>query len=131
MAKRRGRGLRVNGNPNQLTNRQHVFPAASIQRFANLSGRVAVRHLGSNEPFGVLPTDDIFCAICVWDYRAESGYLLGIENRFQTIANEIVRNPKVALTSDQNHSVTEFWALWAMRTQFRITPRRINLLRAS
>jgi hypothetical protein len=121
MAKRRSR-LREHGNPLQLTNRQHVFPVASIKRFTNSDGVVSVRHFTSGKTFPAIPTDDVFCAMCAWDYRAESGFMLAIENRFQTVAAQIEVNPSIVLTPDQHQAITEFWALWVLRAQFRSQP---------
>ncbi len=115
--------LRVAGNPEQLTNRQHVFPAASIKRFADLKGLVSVRHLATNKLFKADPDeDDVFCASCVWDYRAESGYMLDIENQFQALAGEILAGRVVALNAEQSETVTKLWALWYWRAELRHAP---------
>lgn len=114
--------LRVEGNPEQLTNRQHVFPAASIKRFADSTGLVAVAHCATKKQFKAPPEADIFCAFCVWDYRAESGYMLDIENQFQALASEILTNKVVSLNAGQSQTVTRFWALWSLRAELRDSP---------
>ena len=114
--------LREGGNPEQLTNRQHVFPAASIKRFADSSGLVSLAHCATKKQFKAKPEDDVFCAFCVWDYRAESGYMLHIENQFQALAGEILTNKIVSLNADQSEIVTRFWALWSLRTELRDAP---------
>src|SRR5207302_8582442 len=73
------------GNPHRLTIRQHTFPRASIARFANSDGRVSVRHIKS-ERFRVKPDHDLFCAMRVWDQRAEAGFHEKIEKPFQSLA---------------------------------------------
>jgi hypothetical protein len=110
------------GNPEQLTNRQHVFPAASIKRFADANGLVSVAHCAATKQFKVKPEDDIFCATCVWDYRAESGYMLHIENQFQALAGEILANSIMSLSAEQSQTVTRFWALWCLRAELRNAP---------
>jgi hypothetical protein len=117
-----GKRLRVAGNPEQLTNRQHVFPTASIRRFADSSGLVSMAHCATKKQFKVKPEDDIFCAFCVWDYRAESGYMVHIENQFQALADEILKNRIVSLNADQAQVVTRFWALWSLRAELRDAP---------
>ena len=114
--------LRVTGNPEQLTNCQHVFPAASIKRFADLNGLVTVRHLGTKKQFKAKPDEDIFCASCVWDYHAESGYMLDIENQFLALAGEILASRVVGLNAEQSERVTKFWALWYWRAELRNAP---------
>lgn len=111
--------LREGGNPEQLTNRQHVFPTASIKRFADSNGLVSVTHCARKKQFKAKPEDDIFCAFCVWDYRAESGYMLQIEKQFQALAGEILTNKIVSLSADQSEIVTRFWALWSLRAELR------------
>lgn len=119
---RPGKRLRVTGNPEQLTNRQHGLQAASVERFADLNGLVSVRHLAANKQFKVKPDDYIFCASCVWDYRAESGYMRDIERQFQALAGEVLANRVVSLNGAQSETVTRFWALWRWRAELRNAP---------
>ncbi|HEY7392165.1 MAG TPA: hypothetical protein VH640_26845 [Bryobacteraceae bacterium] len=114
--------LRVAGNPEQLTNCQHAFPRASVKRFADFKGLVSVRHLATNKQFKAAADEDVFCASCVWDYRAESGYMLDIENQFQALAGEILAGRVVALNAEQSETVTKFWALWYWRAKLRNAP---------
>ena len=110
------------GNPEQLTNRQHVFPVASINRFGDSNGLVSVVHCATKKQFKVEPEDDIFCAVCVWDYRAESGYMLDIENQFQAVAGDIIANRVASLDNVQSERISRFWALWSLRADIRDAP---------
>lgn len=117
--------LRAGGNPSQLTNRQHVFPTASIKRFANPRGVVRVRHAETGKQFNANPDDDIFCASCAWDQRSETGYMLDVENQFQALAGEILAGKVVALNTEQSEAVTKFWALWHWRAELRSGPEPV------
>jgi hypothetical protein len=108
-------------NPHQLPVQQHIFPAASIQRFADKSGLVTVTLLPSKRQFKVLPKAEIFCAYRAWDKRAETGYMKEIEDDFQGLVDEIIRGVRT-LNSQQCGICSKFFALWHFRFQERHAP---------
>jgi hypothetical protein len=75
------------GNPHRLTVNQHVYPAWSIERFADTTGKVEVWLRRSDKTFRASPDNPLFCARRTWDQRAESGYMKAIEDEFQILAD--------------------------------------------
>ncbi len=114
---------RVQGtNPHRLTVWQHVFPAASIARFAGPDGRVALidRVRGTARRAG--PDDQVFCARRVWDQRAEAGYLREIEDRFQHLAGRVIADPGGTRLAEDDEAASRFFALWRCRALHRYAP---------
>jgi hypothetical protein len=106
------------GNPHQLTILQHVFPARSIERFANRQGEISVKYLSTGRIFRVKGNDQIFCAKRVWDQRAEHGYMKNIEDKFHNIAERITSGAGSLLPGDSK-AVTEFYGLCRLRAAWR------------
>jgi hypothetical protein len=115
------------GNPHGLTLWQHVFPSKSIGRFAGSDGRVAVRRCRTKRQFWLAPEDRFFCAQRAWDQRAEAGYMKGIENAFQTVADQIIRGLRT-IDCEQSRIVTKFFALWFLRFEQRHRPTPDHLI---
>ena len=108
-------------NPYQLTKKQHVFPAKSLARFADTSdNRLAVRLLCHSKEIRVLPSNEVFCAMRVWDHGGERG-TKHIEDKFQAVADQICTIRR-SLEDDQHLIVTEFFALWAARAELKANP---------
>jgi hypothetical protein len=116
------------GNPHCLTINQHVFPARSIERFADADGKVSVRLLRLNKLIKLSPEDQLFCARRVWDQRAEIGYMKGIEDEFQSIADRIVNGLRT-LKPREHASVSRFCVLWHLRASRRTQPELNHLIR--
>jgi hypothetical protein len=106
-------------NPNRLTLKQHVFPAHSIERFADRNGRVSVCDMLRHQVRLAAPDDSLFCARRAWDERAESGFMKRIEDRFQEIARLIIDGQATTVTPEQKRAIERMFALWYMRTRFR------------
>ena len=109
----------LQGNPNGLTRKQHVFPSRSIQRFVNQDGRVWLGDLDRGPDRYVKPSDYVFCAGRAWDQRAEAGYMKRIEDEFQKIATSIVDGHAVTIKPEQKPAVDRMFALWYMRARYR------------
>jgi len=109
------------GNPHNLTYWQHVFPAQSIERFANLDGLVAVRRRGVKREFRLRPKDKCFCTERRWDQRAEAGYMKDIEDAYQYVADQIIAGLRI-IDCEKSRIVTKFFALWCLRFQQRHNP---------
>lgn len=107
------------GNPNQLTCKQHVFPARSIERFAGEDGRVSVHDLRTGRDWRPKPRDNLFCARRAWDQRAEAGYMKGIEDEFQAVAKAFIEGQTTLSTQEQKQAVEGMFALWYMRGRYR------------
>jgi hypothetical protein len=73
-----------------LTVNQHVFPLASIARFANTEGRVSLHDLARSKVRFPKPDHDIFCAKRAWDQRAERGYMKEIEDEFKASPRKLL-----------------------------------------
>ena len=110
------------GNPHQLTIKQHIFPQASIERFCTTSGAVSVQRKSENASKALMPNNPMFCAKRVWDQRAESGYMIKIENTFQDLASKVVCESITTLTAEQQAIVTDMFALWNERFHTNKTP---------
>jgi len=109
------------GNPHQLTIQQHVFPRASIKRFAGADGKVSVRLSGKIGEQRRYPSAKIFCAERVWDQRSEARYMKDIEDEFLALVEQIATGLE-SLGDHQNRIATKFFALWSLRAQFEQNP---------
>jgi hypothetical protein len=107
------------GNPHCLPIRQHVFPHASIARFADKNGLVSLHRLATGQERLATPSDDIFCAMRAWDTRAEFGYMKQIEDQFQELASRIIKKSVAKIEGADKHKVDQFFSLWKMRAIFR------------
>lgn len=110
------------GNPHQLTVNQHVFPVRSIERFTGEDKRVCVYLKSKNISFRVGPDHEIFCAKRTWDQRAESGYMKDIENKFQAIAEDILKGSIKEIGIEEARAINDFWILWYLRAEHRNKP---------
>jgi hypothetical protein len=109
-----------------LTVRQHVFPSASIVRFADAEGRVSLHDLVRGKERSAKPDDNIFCAKRAWDQRAER-YMKKIEDDFQVLASKVVEGALSEIGEAEKGVVDHFYALWHMRARHRTLPvRRFN-----
>ncbi|MNB91765.1 hypothetical protein D3C75_388490 [compost metagenome] len=107
------------GNPHRLTVNQHTFPSASIARFVGARGSVQVFHKPSQKVFPVKPTDQFFCAQRVWDQKAESGFMKGVEDAFQELAGEILSGQIHRLGASEVEVINEFYCLWNIRARHK------------
>jgi hypothetical protein len=110
------------GNPHKLTVNQHAFPARSISRFVDSSGRVETRLIRNKKTVKLKPSDQVFCAKRVWNQRAESGYMRSIEDKYQALATAIIDGRLTHISPLENHKVTEMFALWNLRTHRKENP---------
>jgi hypothetical protein len=111
-------------NPHRLTIDQHVFPATSIKRFVDGSGRVCVCDVARNKTRMAKPNDALFIAKRAWDQRAEVGYMKRIEDAFQELASKIIER-KVSQVGDTARAVVnDFYALWYLRARYRQLPEQ-------
>jgi hypothetical protein len=109
-------------NPHALSIWQHVFPAASIARFADPDGRVALVDLVRGGVRRTRPGDRAFCARRVWDQRAEAGYMRGIEDRFQRLAGKLISASGGSLSAGDEEIARRFFTLWLCRALYRYAP---------
>lgn len=107
------------GNPHRLTRQQHVFPAASIQRFQGRDGCVQVFRVGAGNCFSAKPNNPIFVAQRVWDEKAENGIGKNIEDKFQYLAEGVVTGRLNAIGLLEKPVVEEFYSLWRTRYGFK------------
>ena len=111
-----------NGNPHSLTIKQHILPAASIKRYGRSDGRVEVYLKPEKKCVLRKPTSPIFCAKRVWDQLAESGFMKAIEDKFQSLAEEIIKGNVISIASNQKMIVDDFFALWHIRVLINSQP---------
>jgi len=110
------------GNPHKLTYRQHVFPVASIDRFSNADGRVSLFQIGCKKTLSIKSDNEIFCAMRVWNQRAEHGYMKDIEDQFQVLADAIIKTPELNFGKTENNVISSFFSLWSARVKFKNNP---------
>src|SRR4051794_14911880 len=110
------------GNAHRLTVNQHVFPAASIARFAGDDGRVALYDLKRRTSWRPPPDNQVFCARRVWDQRAEAGYMRAIEHAFQALAERVIADSSAELAPEDDSAASRFFALWRSRAVYRSAP---------
>ncbi len=110
------------GNGHRLTDRQHVFPVASIARFAGPDGCVSLVDLKRRKSWRPKPDDLVFCARRVWDQQAEAGYMRGIEDAFQALAERVIADPGQELSALDDAAASRFYALWWCRAACRYAP---------
>jgi hypothetical protein len=103
----------------RLPVRQHIFPKASIARFADGQGRVWVQHVVSSKVHPAMPAADIFCAMRASDTRAEWGYMQQIENAFQKLAARVVSGATLNIDAGDKQIADGFFALWRLRAVFK------------
>lgn len=107
------------GNPHRLTVMQHVFPAKSIERFADIEGNVVVADALRKHVRPAKPGDLIFCARRAWDQRAEAGYMRHIESAFQALADKIIDGVVSEIGEAEKRVVNDFYSLWYVRARRR------------
>jgi hypothetical protein len=110
------------GNPHRLTVRQHVFPARSIQRFVGQDGAVYLADLKRGLGRLAKPGDDIFCARRAWHESIETGLSTRIEDAFQSAVDDILAHGITAVTTEQAIAISDFYALWHIRSRYRALP---------
>jgi hypothetical protein len=109
-------------NPLGFTINQHVFPSASIARFARANGRISLFDIKRNKLREAKPDDPVFCAKRAWDHRAETLFMRKIEDEFQNLARKIIDGTLSGFGANERHSINLFYALWYVRSRQRTLP---------
>lgn len=104
-----------NGNPHGLTVNQHIFPAASIKRFADVNGNVEVKRIGAMQSFPAKSDNKIFCADFVWDHGSESGFMKKIEDQYQALISDVLNDKVLQFSDVQNQIITKIYVLCCVR----------------
>jgi hypothetical protein len=111
------------GNPHKLTINQHVFPAASIARFAQKDGFVTVYLYEQRKTVRLSPKNELFCAKRVWNQASEHGFMSEVEEAFQELANKILGGAfGLSIGATENRIVSQFYALCRLRDEAKKTP---------
>jgi hypothetical protein len=116
------------GNPHQLVVNQHTFPAKSIARFADPSGRVQLQMKTNKLVRRAKPSDSIFCARRAWDHASEVMFMKKIEDNFQCLAELILDGQVLSFNEEQTRAISFFYALWLARAQIRDQPEKDAVL---
>jgi hypothetical protein len=106
------------GNPHGLTINQHVFPKKSIDRFAGNKGLVQLYRKNGGQVIRVNSSNNLFCALRVWDQHTEAGVGKYIEDRFQSLAESIQTGSTQVIGHFEKKVVEEFFSLWRTRHRF-------------
>ena len=110
-------------NPHGLTIHQHVFPTASIARFAQEDGLVSIYMHEQRKTVRCSPRNDLFCAKRVWNQTSEHGFMRRVEGGFQKLANHILEGSiDHSLGPTEYRIVSQFYALCRLRAEARQTP---------
>lgn len=110
------------GNPHELTIKQHIFPAASIERFTNESRNVAVFLREQNKEISVKSDNKIFCAMRSWDQRSEMGFMKEIEDKYQALAEDIISGVIDNISKELQGIITDMFAVWNIRYHQKKNP---------
>lgn len=106
----------IKKNPKQLTIEQHFHTAHAISLFYDSDKKVEVNELSSGEIFKRHKRAKIFCTKRTWDQRAETGYMVPIENAF----HEEIDNIKSF--SERNHqAISKYCLLWRLRHNYHLS----------
>jgi hypothetical protein len=117
-AKRRHEPPR-DGNPLNLTIKQHIHSKSCIKRFANFKNQVKVLQRGLPRPTLTGPGSDLFCAARVWDQHLEHGKLTtSTEDAFNKEAESILRSRTVT----SHKAITDYLILWQLRARLAANP---------
>lgn len=108
------------GNPHKFTLNQHVFPKASIERFAGDDGCVEVYSIPHKKVMRVRANNPIFYVKRVWDQKTEAGVGKRIEDNFQALADAIERGSVTTIGVWEKRTVERFFSLWRTRQKFRL-----------
>lgn len=108
------------GNPHRFTINQHVFPKASIERFAGDDGGVEVYSIPHQKVMRLKPNNTLFCAQRVWDQKTEAAVSRRIEDKFQALADAIEHGIVTTIGIWEKRTVEQFFSLWRTRQKFRI-----------
>lgn len=109
-------------NPNKITVKQHVFPRASIARFANTEGNITTFYIPNKKKIVLTPSNEMFCARRVWNQVAEAGYIKSIEDRFQILASAISSGTLKEIQHSDQPLITGFFHLCRLRAQYKKNP---------
>ena len=67
-------------NPQQLAVDKHFHTAHAIAKFCDIDDKVEVKFIDSGEVGRRHKRAKVFCTKRTWDQRAETGYMVSIEN---------------------------------------------------
>lgn len=107
------------GNPHRLTVKQHVFPSASIKRYATTEGTVQVYSKRLGKVLSIYPKNSFFCVNRVWDQKSENGIGKSIEDAFQALADRVVDGSVKRIGIFEKIVVEEYLSLWRSRHDLR------------
>ncbi|WP_115718979.1 hypothetical protein [Gallaecimonas mangrovi] len=106
----------IKRNPRQLAIEQHFHTAHAISLFYDSDEKVEVMELSSGEVVRRHKRAKIFCTKRTWDQRAETGYMVPIENAF----HEEIDNIKAF--SERNHeAISKYCILWRLRHECHLS----------
>jgi len=108
------------GNPHRLTIDQHIFPRASINRFANTDGLVEVFSGNAKKVLKIKSNNSLFCAKRIWDQKTEVGIGKRIEDEFQRLSDRIQNGSIGTIGFFEKRIVEDFFSLWRSRHQFKV-----------
>lgn len=97
-------------NPRQLTIEQHFHTAHAISLFYDSDEKVEVMDLSSGEIVKRHKRAKIFCTKRTWDQRAETGYMVPIENDFHKEIDDIK-----GFSERNHHAISRYCLLWRLR----------------
>lgn len=109
------------GNPHQITRKQHIFPAKSIERFC-VNNAVDVWLTKQGKKIRVNQRNAIFTGNRIWDHATERGSS-GVEAEFQKIADSCVDDKRDHLGKDECEIVSAFYGLLLSRQEVLDKPR--------
>jgi hypothetical protein len=106
----------IKKNPRQLAIEQHFHTAHAISLFYDSDEKVEVMELSSGVIVKRHKRAKIFSTKRTWDQRAETGYMVPIENAFHKEIDDIKS------FSDRNHqAISKYCLLWRLRHDYHLS----------
>ena len=113
-----------------LTIDQHTFPKASIDRFGTKDNEnfwVWVYRKNGKKSIFIHSGNGLFCANQLWDQRLEAVEMKRIEDRFQSLAHDIISKKISTIGAIEKNIVNDFYDLWNIRIDLKTKLKRKGL----
>ena len=106
------------GNPHQLTRKQHIIPEFLIKNFVGEDRNVEIYEKQSKKRLRRYPSNEYFYTYDNWNQQAESVVFGDIDNKFATIVKKVESNKNYSFSEEENETISEMFASWHIRQHY-------------